>query len=74
MSSVVHFKQYVGQAFEVGRLEALKRSDFDVISGMLSRDLKMVSLLPDDQQMKIAELLHGAVGEIIARNIPALKE
>jgi hypothetical protein len=36
---------------------------------MIARDLTVVSLLPREQQLKIAEVMHSAVGEIIARNV-----
>jgi hypothetical protein len=70
MASVIQLREYFNQ----GYLESLQKSDFEVIAGMIERDLKVVILLPREQQLKIAETMHSVVGEIIARNIPALKE
>ena len=74
MSSVVPFRKHFEQAFEAGYLKAMQMDDYDVVKAMIERDLRVVGVLPADQQLRLAELLHGAVGEIISRNIPASKE
>jgi hypothetical protein len=73
--NVISIAEHFDRGFERGYFEAMRKSDFEVIAGMIERDLKVVSLLPPEQQLKLAEVMHTVVGEIIARNIPAaLKE
>jgi hypothetical protein len=71
--NVISIAEHFDRGFEHGYFEAMRKSDFEVISCMIERDLKVISLLPREQQLKIAEVIHGVVGEIIARNIPAAK-
>jgi hypothetical protein len=73
--NVISLVEHFDRGFERGYFEAMRKSDFEVIKEMIERDLKVVSLLPREQQLKIAEIMHSVVAEIIARNIPAeLKE
>jgi hypothetical protein len=73
--NVINLVEHFDRGFEKGYLEAMRKSDFEVIKDMVERDLKVISLLPRVQQLKIAETIHGVVGEIIARNIlPVVKE
>jgi hypothetical protein len=73
--NVISISEHFDRGFEHGYFEAMRKSDFEVIKEMIDRDLKVVCLLPRQQQLKLAEIMHSVVGEIIARNIPAaLKE
>jgi hypothetical protein len=71
MSSVIPFRKEFEQAFEKSYLRALQKDDYEVVKVMIERDLKVISVLPVTQQLRLAEMLHSAVGEIIARNISA---
>jgi hypothetical protein len=72
--NVIQLQEHFNRGFEKGYLESMRKSDFEVIKEMIERDLKVVCLLPREQQLKLAETMHSVVGEIIARNIPASKE
>jgi hypothetical protein len=67
--NVISISEHFDRGFEQGYFESMRKSDFEVIAGMIERDLKVVSLLPKDQQLKLAEIMHNVVGEIIARNV-----
>jgi hypothetical protein len=70
--NVINLVEHFDRGFERGYFEAMRKSDFEVIKEMIARDIKVVSLLPREQQLKIAEIMHSVVGEIIARNIPVV--
>jgi hypothetical protein len=58
------FEERLERAFEEGYLRAFSKSDFQVISEILMRDVKLVRILPREQQLKLAETLQAAVDEI----------
>ena len=58
------FEKRFERAFEAGYLRALGQSDFQVISDILNRDLKLVRVLPRMHQLKLAETLRAAVDEV----------
>jgi hypothetical protein len=66
---VISLAEHFDRCFEHGYFEAMRKSDFEVIAGMIERDIKVISLLPREQQLKLAEIMHSVVGEIIARNV-----
>jgi hypothetical protein len=69
--NVISLQEHFDRGFEHGYFEAMRKSDFEVIKEMIARDIKVISLLPREQQLKIAEMMHSVVGEIIARNVLA---
>jgi hypothetical protein len=69
--NVIHLQEHFNRGFEKGYFESMRKSDYEVIAGMIERDLTVVCLLPREQQLKIAEVIHGVVGEIISRNVLA---
>jgi hypothetical protein len=57
-------KERFERAFEAGYRSAFAKSDFQIITEMLVRDIKLVRILPRMQQRKLAETLHKAIDEI----------
>ncbi len=55
------------KAFEEGYLRAARRSDFEVISETLLRDIRLARRLPKDQQLKLAEMMRDALDQILQR-------
>lgn len=58
------FEERWERAFEAGYRSAFNKSDFQVISDMLARDLRLVQELPRMHQLKLAEMMQVAVDEI----------
>ena len=52
--NVISLAEHFNRGFDEGYLEAMRKSDFEVIKEMIERDLKVISLLPREQQLKIA--------------------
>jgi hypothetical protein len=47
----------ISETFDEGYLRALRKSDFEVISEMIVRDIMLVRALPREQRVAIACLL-----------------
>jgi predicted ATP-grasp superfamily ATP-dependent carboligase len=65
---MLKFRQSFEHAFEAGYeagyLRSFRKSDCQVISEMFVRDIKLMRILPREQQLKLAEMMRKAIDEI----------
>jgi hypothetical protein len=62
--NVIDLREHLECAFQAAYLAELGKSDFEVISDICARDIKLIRTLPRMDQLKLGAMLRDAIDEI----------